>query len=77
MFVIEYKQAGIRVMSQELTQSVLARFISLFFKKFIRIFLSQYGYLNIEHRYIMEVDHAGSLSFYQCKQVNMNTTALF
>ena len=27
MFIIEYKQAGIRVMSQELTQSVLAHYI--------------------------------------------------
>jgi len=26
MFIIEYKQAGIRVMSQELTQSVLAHY---------------------------------------------------
>jgi len=28
MFVIEYKQAGIRAMSQELTQSVLAHYNS-------------------------------------------------
>ena len=49
MFVIEYKQEGIRVMSQELTQSVLAHYTTKKLHRLQRVISITFPYLAFLH----------------------------